>query len=100
MFCRLYFAATSGVCLMRSGAADFSKETTFANKNKKGARSARAQGRQAQGVSRARVGAGARAEYYNTQTKLVYRYFSLIYTTFIRPFPLPPVTLLPLFLII
>ena len=30
MFCRLYFAATSGVCLLRSGAAGFSKETTFA----------------------------------------------------------------------
>jgi hypothetical protein len=30
MFCRLYFAATSGVCLIRSGAAGFSKETTFA----------------------------------------------------------------------
>jgi hypothetical protein len=26
----LYFAATSGVCLIRSGAAGFSKETTFA----------------------------------------------------------------------
>ena len=31
LFCRLYFAATSGVCLIRSGAPlVFSKETTFA----------------------------------------------------------------------
>jgi hypothetical protein len=30
LFCRLYFAATSNVCLIRSGAAGFSKETTFA----------------------------------------------------------------------
>jgi hypothetical protein len=26
LFCRLYFAATSGVCLIRSGAADFPKK--------------------------------------------------------------------------
>jgi len=32
LFCRLCFAATSGVCLIRSGAAGFSKEATFAKK--------------------------------------------------------------------
>jgi hypothetical protein len=26
LFCRLYFAATSGVCLIRSGAAGFPKK--------------------------------------------------------------------------
>jgi hypothetical protein len=26
LFCRLYFAATSGVCLIRSGAAGFQKK--------------------------------------------------------------------------
>jgi hypothetical protein len=36
LFCSaLYFAATSGVCLIRSGAAGFSKVTTFAKNKKK-----------------------------------------------------------------
>ena len=34
LFCRLYFAATSGVCLIRSGAAGFQKKPTFAKTKK------------------------------------------------------------------
>jgi hypothetical protein len=33
LFCRLYLAATSGVCLIRSGAAGFQKKTTFAQRS-------------------------------------------------------------------
>jgi len=34
LFCRLYFAATSGVCLIRSGAAGFQKKLLQSHKKK------------------------------------------------------------------
>ena len=36
LFCRLYFAATSDVCLIRSGAAGFQKKLQSQKKNKQG----------------------------------------------------------------